>query len=234
MTGTETSAPPTDESAAMPADGDAALWTLSTWFSPAYPVGAYTYSHGLEAAVGERCVHDPATTRAWIADCIEHGAGRTDAILLAAAWRAAGDPVRLADVAALASALAPSAERALETEAQGAAFANVTAAVAGGADAPVPYPVAVGRAAAAAGIGLDATALIYLHAMVANLVSAAVRLVPLGQTDGQRIIAALRPLCLSVRDQAIAADLAGIGSCAFLSDIAAMRHETQDVRLFRS
>ncbi len=234
--GNRTARPRQGTAPAGPGLDDAALWTLASWLSPGYPVGAFAYSHGLEAAVAAGDVRDAGSAGAWIADCVEHGAGRGDAILLAHAWRAeaAGDGAALDAVAELASALAPSAERLLETEAQGAAFAEVTGAVRGAAVSAAPYPVAVGRAAARHGVPLGPAALLFLHAFVANLVSAGVRLVPLGQTDGQRIVAALRPLCERVTDGALTATLEDIGGCAFRADIAAMRHEAQPVRLFRT
>lgn len=214
--------------------GDA-LYKLHAWLSPAYPVGGFAYSHGLEWAISEGCVHDRQSTEDWVATCLLHGAGRTDAILLVQAWRAeeAGDEARLDGLVELALALAPSAERLMETEAQGAAFADVTAAAWGGGG-PMPYPLAVGRAAALHGIDLRDTVLLYLQTYAANLISAAVRLVPLGQTEGQKIVAALLPPCLAVRDQALTATLDEIGGCAIRADIAAMCHEIQQVRLFRS
>lgn len=216
---------------------DEALYKLTAWLSPAYPVGAYSYSHGLERAVADGALSDGASARAWIADCLELGAGRTDAILLAHAWRAArgGDAATLAEIAALGLALAPSAERLTETREQGAAFDGVTAAVwGGGACEHAPYPVVVGAAAARAGVALAPTAQMYLQAYAANLVSAAVRLVPLGQTEGQRVIAGLMAPIGRVVEDAVRAPLDEVGGCAVLSDIAAMRHETQEVRLFRS
>ena len=128
---------------------------LSAWLSPAYPVGAYTYSHGLEWAISQGLVEDYKTALDWISDCLIHGAGRNDAILLAHAWRAvaSGDRATLAELSELATALAPSAERVLETEAQGAAFADATRRAWGdGACQNAPYPVAVGAAAGRAGI----------------------------------------------------------------------------------
>ncbi|MEM0990507.1 MAG: urease accessory protein UreF [Pseudomonadota bacterium] len=221
-----------------------ALFKLHAWLSPGYPVGAYTYSHGLEWAVGAGDVADGASTQAWVRDCLVQGAGRSDAILLAHAWRAgaagnvAGDRAALDDLAELAQALAPSAERLLETEAQGAAFAGVTASAWGGAASmptgSAPYPVAVGRAAAAHGVALPETLAVFLQAFVANLVSAAVRLVPLGQTEGQQILADLMADVLAVAAEAEGADLDQIGGFSFGADIASMRHETQEVRLFRT
>lgn len=213
-----------------------AQYRLMTWMSPAYPVGAFSYSHGIEFAVEAGLTTDRATLCDWIEDCLRHGAGRSDAIIAAHAWRAEDGATR-AELAELAAALQPSRERLLESEAQGAAFQLVTDAVwpAEGMDAkPLPYPVAVGAAARAHDVPLGDMLQAYLWAFAANLVSAGVRLVPLGQTDGQRIQAALMPIILDVAQDAATASLGDIGGCAFRVDIAAMRHETQHVRLFRS
>jgi len=207
-----------------------ALQILAAWFSPGYPVGAYSYSHGLEWAVAAGQVGDAAGLAAWVADILEFGAGHTDAMLLAAAWRAE-DP---AEAAALASALAPSAERHLETMAQGAAFARVTSAAWGVAVPAVAYPVAVGHAARLLALPLEATATLYLQAFAANIVSAGVRLVPVGQTDGQKITAGLVPLAARVAAAAVAAPPEAIGGVALRADLAAMLHETQYTRLYRS
>lgn len=207
-----------------------ALGKLAAWLSPAYPVGAYTYSHGLEWAIEAGDARDRESLEQWIADCLEHGAGRSDAILLAHAFRAPEDD----GIANLARALQPSRERLLEVEAQGSAFARTTADVWGPDLAPAPYPVAVGRAAAAHEAPLGDTVFLYLHAFAANLVSAGVRLIPLGQTDGQRVLAALLPLARRVAAEAVTAPLGAVGGCAIRADIASMRHETQYTRLFRS
>ena len=209
--------------------------TLSAWLSPAYPVGAYTYSHGIEHAVESGAVRDGATTGAWIRDSLSVGAGRTDAILLADAWRLAGDEAGLDDLSELAGALASSFERLTETQDQGAAFAAVTAwAWNDPASQAAPYPIALGAAAGRAGFALDTVLAMFLQAWAANLVSAAVRLVPLGQTEGARIVADLQPLVLAVACEAAKGSLDEIGSAAILSDIASMRHEAQTTRLFRT
>ncbi len=208
-----------------------ALTTLAAWFSPAFPIGAFSYAHGLETAVRNGIVIDRASLSDWIGNCVAQGAGRSDVVLMATAYRDPQDN----DVADLAAALQPSLERHLESTAQGTAF---TEAVAEGWDVPVagpaPYPVAVGRAAAAAKLPLPETATMYLFAFAANLVSAGIRLIPLGQTDGQKVIAALQPLCHEVADAAIAADPDDIGAASLAADIASMRHETLAPRLFRS
>lgn len=208
----------------------AATQILAAWLSPAYPVGAYSYSHGLEWAVEAGMVRDRDSLQAWVGDLLEFGAGRSDAILLAQAHGAA-DPAPLAE---LAAALAPSAERHLETMAQGAAFARTTAAAFGLALEPLPYPVAVGQAARRAGLPLDVTATLFVQAFAATVISAGVRLIPLGQTDGQRITAALMPLAARVAAEAAGASLDDLGGCACRADLASMLHETQYTRLYRS
>jgi urease accessory protein len=226
------------------ADGAAAL-PLMVWFSPAFPVGAFAYSHGLEWAVETGAVSDAATARAWIADLLELGSGRNDAILLAAAHRAAaqGDGAALREVAELAIALQPTAERRLEATAQGNAFVIAARAswpcatleaLAAAWDGDVAYPVAVGVVAAGHGLALPVTLEAALLAFVANLVSAAVRLGAIGQTDGQRITAALLPGVRTAAAAAASASLDDLGGAAWRSDIASARHETQYTRLFRS
>jgi urease accessory protein len=203
---------------------------LAAWLSPGYPVGAFAWSGGLENAVAEGLVTDAATFQDWAEDCLRHGPGRSDAILLAHAWR---DPADDAP-AELAAALTPSKERREETLALGAAFARTTGAAWGTPVAPAAYPVAFGRAAKAHGAPLEMLLPMFLHAYVANLASAAVRLVPLGQTEAQSALAALLPMVHEVAGQAAAADLDDAGGAAMRADIHAMRHETLEPRLFRS
>ena len=211
---------------------DEGLLTLAQWLSPAYPVGSFAFSHGLEQAVAEGAVRDGPSLADWLELMLTSGAGRTDAILLIAAAGAEG--AALDEIADLAAALAPARERLAETMAQGAAFAGVTRAV-WGLDLPdMPYPVAVGRAAALAGLAEVTVATLYLQAVAGNLVQAAQRLMPLGQTEAQRVLAGLAPVCLAVAGAAEAAGPDGIGGAAFAMDIAAMRHEEMEPRMFRS
>lgn len=218
------------------------LVRLLTWLSPAFPTGAYAYSHGLEWAVESGDVRDEAGLMYWLTDVLRHGAGRSDAILLRHAYRAA-DVNALADVAELAAAAQPGRERQAETLAQGGAF--VLAARVWGApplDAlasrigveRIAYPVAVGALAAEHGVGEEAATLGLLHAFNANLVSSAVRLVPLGQTAGLRVLAALEGTVQDVAAETRGATLDDLGGACFRSDIASLRHETQHTRLFRS
>ncbi len=218
---------------------------LMVWLSPSFPVGAFAYSHGLEWAFEAGDLADAAALEGWLSDLVAHGALRNDAILLAAAHRAAsaGEEGTPADIAELALALSPSAERRLETVTQGTAFlgaiakswpCEAVAAFARSIDGEVAYPVAVGVAAAGHGLPLGPTLQAYALAFTANLVSAAVRLGVVGQTDGQRIIAALMPALVAVAGEAEAATLDDLGGATFRSDLASLRHETQYTRLFRS
>ncbi len=215
----------------------AILPLLLTWLSPSFPTGAYAYSHGLEWAVETGDVRDETTTEGCIADLVAHGAGRSDAILLRHSHRAGTVPA-LAAVAALAAAAQPGAERRIETLAQGSAFALASkvwgAPLLDALPGQVAYPVALGVLAAAHAVPEDDAALGLLHAFAANLVSAAVRLVPLGQTAGLRILAGLAPTIAAVAAETAHATLDDIGGACFRSDIASMRHETQYTRLFRT
>jgi urease accessory protein len=213
------------------------LLRLLSWLSPAFPTGAFAFSHGLEWAVEAGDVSSAARLRDWLADLLAHGAARSDAILLRLAHRAAGDPPRLAGIAELAAAMAPARERQEETLAQGAAFLRAARPWLGGAwDGPEPlaYPLAVGVTAARHGIGEEAACVGFLQAFTANLISAAVRLVPLGQSDGLAVQQSLEPVLLAIAEGTRAAGEEDLGGCAFRADLAAMRHETQYTRLFRS
>lgn len=221
------------------------LLKLQTWFSPTFPVGAFSYSHGLEWVVETGEVRSAQTLRDWIAGVLAHGSGRCDAILLGATWRslARADWHEVSEIAALAAVLQPSDERRTESLSQGNAFLSAVGAVwpcsamahlLDVAQGEVALPVAAGGAAAAHGLPLAATLIAFLHGFAANLVSAGVRLVPLGQTDGLTVLAALGPAVLEVSQAACGATLDDLGSACFLADIASMRHETQYTRLFRS
>jgi urease accessory protein len=230
-------------SAMEPTDPDAALLPLMLWLSPAFPVGSFAYSHGLEWVVEAGDIFDAPSLGGWLVDLLTFGAPRADAILFAAAFRAAeaGDWPALFDTNDLAVALALSAERRLETTAQGAAFVAAARAAwdceplrrLAGQDR-VAYPVAVAAAAAGHALPLETSLQAFVLAFLANLTSAAVRLGPIGQTAGQKILAALLPRVRALAREAARSTLADLGSAAFRSEIAAMRHETQYSRLFRS
>lgn len=216
---------------AMPTE--AQILTLSQWFSPAYPVGAFAYSHGLEKAVEAGAVTNAASLESWLSDVLRFGAGQSDALFLVAGFRAEDDDA-LAEINAMCRAFAPSKERLQESDLQGAAFCKVTATVWAQDLAGLTYPVAIGRAASLAKLPLGLTTHMYLQAFISNLVSAGMRLIPLGQTEGQRLIRTLMPLVSEIADAALAGTLDDLSGTAFLTDIASMKHETQYSRMFRT
>ena len=207
--------------------------TLTQWLSPSFPIGAFAYSHGLETAMSDGVIRSASDLQLWLSDVLSNGSGRNDCILLKAAYESedAGD-LNTVNAAALASAAC--AERRQETLMQGSAFRKTTAAIWGGTSTELAFPVAVGAAASRLQINKALTASMYLHAFCSNLVSAAVRAVPLGQTEGQAVLAALTPFCCEIAETTEGATLDDLASTAFLSDIAAMRHETLQPRIFRS
>jgi urease accessory protein len=215
----------------------AALQKLLSWMSPAFPVGAFAWSAGLETAIADTAVSDSASMQNWLQGNLRHGSLRTDAVLVAHAHRAY-EKTALQELADLCLALAPAAERASELTTVGGSFVRAAAAwplpEAPDLPDPCPYPVAIGALARAHGIDLDAAILGFLTAAVQSQVSVAVRLVPIGQTDGLRVVAALEPLVREVAAMAATATLEEIGGIAYATDIAQMRHETKETRLFRS
>ena len=203
--------------------------TLSQLLSPSFPVGAFAYAHGLETAINDGAINDATSLQAWLLDLLNHGGASADALLLNAAY---GSDDLMID--ASARAFAASSERLLETDLQGAAFCDTVRAVWGHELGQLCYPVAVGRVAAILDLNIELTTAMYLQAFIGNLTAAAMRLVPLGQVDGQKIQAALKPRCAEVAAESGGATLADLHNTAWLSDIAAMRHETQYSRIFRS
>ncbi|MEN3951770.1 urease accessory protein UreF [Iodidimonas sp. SYSU 1G8] len=270
------------------------LLRLQAWLSPSFPIGGFSYSHGLEQAAQWGWVHDRDTLIDWLETDLRHGAGRTDAILLAAAYRATlslsvipahagtqagqglalsaaqsrtnflseqpvptepceelgprvrGDDEGILEVAELAAALRGTAELALESTMQGISFLSTLRKawphpaldrlhrLLAESDIAPTFPVVVGAACAAHGVPLPLALQFTLHAIVANYVSASLRLMKMGQTDGQHAIAALEDAVMETAAEALAASLEDIGSASLSIDVASMRHETQYSRIFRS
>ncbi len=272
------------------------LLRLQAWLSPSFPIGGFSYSHALEQAVQRGWVHDRETLVDWLDADLRHGAGRSDAILLAAAYRAStasysavipahagtqtgkglvpstaplrtnffgeqpaptepyeelgprvrGDDASILEVAELAAALRGTAELALESTTQGISFLttirkawpnrkleDLHRLLAENHTTPT-FPVVVGVACAAYGIPLALALQFTLQAVIANYIGAALRLMKMGQTDGQHAIAALEDAVMETADEALAATLDDIGSASLSVDVASMRHETQYSRIFRS
>ncbi|HEV7252327.1 MAG TPA: urease accessory protein UreF [Mesorhizobium sp.] len=211
--------------------GGAALLRLAAALSPVFPTGGFSFSQGLERAVHDGLVRDRQGLQEWLEALLARGSAWNDAVLFAAAWR--GEE----KAAELGAALAGSRERFAETTLQGGAFA--TAAKAWNAEAeeaaePLPYPVAVGAFARRQDAPLEAALALFLQAWTSNLVQAALRLLPIGHTGGVRTLAALEPVILATAARAKNSTLDDLGSSAFLSEIASLRHETQYSRIFRS
>jgi urease accessory protein len=233
------------EARAMSESELAALYRLMTWLSPSFPVGAFSYSSGIEWAVEAGDIADAASLRDWLAALLTDGAGFCDAVFLAQTHRAVSshDDAALRELAELAAAFVPSRERQLETTSQGRAFIDIARAawscegldeVIAACGGGIVYPVAVGLVSAAHGIPLEPVLHAFLHAVVSNWISAGARLIPLGQTDSQRVLAQLEPEVAATAKRAIAATLDDLGSATFRADLASLRHETQYTRLFRS
>ena len=224
---------------AVPSQRDQLL--LATWLSPSFPVGGFSYSHGLETVIADRTLADATALEGWIGLLMARGSAWSDAVVLTEAWQAASelDEARLACVVELAEAMAPSRERQLETLNLGAAF--LRAVLAGwphdgfrNLAEKSAYPVAVGAVAAVHRVPLGPTLAAFLNNFAANLVSVAVRLVPLGQTEGLEVLGRLQPVALEIAERAVTTSLDQLGSAAILSDIASARHETLYSRIFRS
>jgi urease accessory protein len=205
------------------------LLTLVQWLSPAFPTGGFAYSHGLEAVIagGERSA---AETRAWIRGVLRHGAGQADAVLLASVLRGE-DPGK---IDALARALAGTRERLAETLDQGTAFARTVSALTGRELAPRCLPVAVGEAARGLDLAIAEVVAVSLHAFAANLVASATRFAPLGQTEGQAVLASLHPTITAIATWAVTAGVEDIATAAVAAEMAAMQHEVMDVRIFKT
>lgn len=236
----ETPLPPNDSAVW----GKGSFYRLLAWTSPSYPTGAFSYSHGLEWAVEAGDVRDVATLVDYIDAVLARGGGWIDAVLFAHAYDCAHDAAAFDDIADLAAAFRGSAETALESHQQGAAFLAVTrkawphvqldAFAERRSDAPVAHSAAMALACAAHGVPREPALFAWLHATAANLVSAGVRLIPLGQTDGQIAIARLAPRIAAVTIDALATPAEELGTAAPLLELCSIRHETQYTRLFRS
>ena len=205
-----------------------ALLTLTQWLSPAFPLGAYAYSHGLESAVADGHVADAATLRDWIEGLLLHGSGQADAVLLVHVLLG-GDPDA---AAAMARALCAGAARRRETDEMGAAFARTLASMTGEARAPHPLPVALGLAARPLGLPPVTVAALYLQSFASNQVSCALRAMPLGQAAGQGVLAALAPVLDAAAEAAAHGDLDRIATCDVGASIAAMRQDSLQPKVF--
>ncbi len=207
------------------------LLLLLNWMSPAFPTGAFAYSHGLEWAIDTGDVQSADDLEGWVADLVTQGSGWNDAVLFARCWD--DDPIALNG---LALALCSSHERFLETTQLGRSFVIAAGIFAPQAshDGDLAYPVAAGRALAALRVNKADALLAFLQGFCAALTSVAVRLVPLGQTQGLEVLRNLMSVIAAAARRADTASLEDLGSITLHADIAAMKHETQFSRVFRT
>jgi len=219
-------------------DETQALVRLMTWLSPAFPIGAFSYSGGLEQAIHDGWIADAPALAAWLQAVMTSGTGWNDAVLLAESYQSVGDPARLLAVRELAIALAGSRERHMETTLQGEAFLSAAShwphPALDGLSGTAPYPVAVGAVAGIHRTGLRVALAAYLHAQASNSVSVAIRCGVTGQRDGVGILAALEPVIADIASRAASSTLDDLGSATVMADIASLKHETLHSRLFRS
>ncbi|GGE07308.1 urease accessory protein UreF [Polymorphobacter glacialis] len=223
---------------------DHGLTMLLAWTSPSYPVGAFSYSHGLEAAVEAGQVTNRHTLIDYITAVMSRGGGWTDLVVFAHAHRTVNDPAAFDTISEYAAAFRASSETALESRQMGLSFLSVTrkayphpgldAFAARNGNHPVAHPAIGALACGLHGIPLAPALTAWGHGTAANLVSAGVRLVPLGQTDGQIATAALAPVIALAAARAQDTDLEDLGTSAPLLELASLAHETQYSRLFRS
>lgn len=213
------------------------LLRLMTWLSPAFPVGGFAYSGGLERAVADGLVNDAEGLRQWIAATLLHGTGWNDAVLLAEAARCSS-ALELAELADLALCLAGSAERYAEILGMGRAFLEAARAwphpALSALPEETPYSVAVGAVVGAHRIAPDKAIAAFLNALASQAVSAGIRLSVLGQRQGVALLSGLETEIAAIASRAAGSTLEDLGSATILAEIAAIRHETQPVRLFRS
>ena len=211
------------------ADKQRDMMILQAWFSPAFPIGAYSYSHGLETAIQDGLITDEVSLQSWISTLLLYGSGRNDGLFIKAAYEAEEE------ANALCLALCASKERWQETTELGQAFSRV-ANTSYQTDLPdgLAYPVAVGQAARTMDLDLTLTLQSYLQAFAANLISVGVRAIPIGQQAGQHCLVGLYPIIEEVITQAVEASLDEVGSAALLSDLMAMKHEHSVPRIYRT
>ena len=213
---------------------EVATATLMAMLSPAYPIGAFSYSHGLEYAIDEGKVACRETAQKWISAIVSKGSGWTDSLLIKAAFDACDNPADMSNLNDLALSLSAGAERRLETERLGQAFAKVTNQAYNLQLPPYALPVTFGKAAADINAELPIAIALYLQSLSSNLISVAVRLIPIGQSDGQTILAELIPLFNDQAKSAMNASLDDLGTSCFSGDLASMLHETLQPRIFQT
>ncbi len=209
---------------------DVKFMTVMQWMSPAFPIGAFAYSHGLEWAIDKGHVNNSEKLQKWITDLLEYGSLRTDAISISLILR--GHDFKKMNE--LSMALCPARERLLETKLQGSAFAKIIEDVWQQDIGELSLPVAVALAAKNQSIEQDLILPAYLQAFCSNLISVAIRLIPIGQTEGQRIMFELSSTISDLVQSASESEIDDLNSACFFSDVSAMEHEHLQPRIFKT
>ncbi len=201
---------------------------LFSWFSPNFPIGSFNFSHGLEAAVEMKFIHDSFTLENWISNLITDGSGKTDVILLSNAYRGK-------NVNELALALCPSKERWIESIKLGKSFSkNIRDNWSYNIEDDLAFPVALGKAGSFFSIPLDQLLIIFLQSFASNLITFGMKHIPLGQSAGQKILINLIPVIQAQSMKYKNYDIKDIGSSAFISDLASMYHENLKNRIYQT
>jgi urease accessory protein len=226
----------------IPIDNTALLCLLQL-ASPALPVGAYSYSEGLETLIDTGTIENKQSLKHWLEQELRYGAIRLEAAVMVRAYNSA----KLGDIEALSywnnwlSAARETEELRssswqmgrslirllLELQPQLAQSANVVGN-------PCNYAIAFGIAAAHWQIDLSAAILGYLHSWTTNLITAGVKLIPIGQTAGQQLLLEIHANLSSAAQEILALEDDDLNSCGWGLSLASMAHETQYTRLFRS
>ena len=205
---------------------------VMAWLSPSYPIGSFAYSHGLEFEIASGNITEKQEVKQWVEDLLKFGSGWNELVLFSLAYKS--DINSLDELSNFAKALAQSKERYEETLALGRAFAKVTSKLVMVIGQEMPLPIVMGMCAKNEDISLEYILPLFAHNFVANLISVAVRLVPLGQTAGQQVLFELFPTIEEVANKALEASIADLGTSCILADIASMKHEILKTRIFRS
>ena len=201
---------------------------LFSWFSPNFPIGSFNFSHGLEAAVEMKFIHDSFTLENWISNLITDGSGKTDVILLSNAYRGK-------NINELALALCPSKERWIESIKLGKSFSkNIRDNWSYNIEDDLAFPVAIGKAGSFFSIPLDQLLIIFLQSFASNLITFGMKHIPLGQSAGQKILINLIPVIQAQSMKYKNYDIKDIGSSAFISDLASMYHENLKNRIYQT
>ena len=230
----------------MSAPTSMALLRLMQLVSPALPVGAYTYSQGLEWAVESGRIRDEASAGAWIGDLMRHGIGRFEAPLVALLMRhwANGNGAEITRLNADFLASRESAELRAETVQMGFSLNRLLADLrdptldrlrSGLAEFPeIAFPTVWAGLAAAWSIDPQTAVCGYLWAWAENQVMAALKAVPLGQASGQRLLAELGQAVPAIAETALTLNECDWSNLTPAFSLCCTRHENQYSRLFRS